>query len=791
VSASVGTASFVSASAESADTLSDRLGALLAGADHDVTATLALADAAALADRRAAEALAAAVRRHDHRDRGERARAQLAVLTAGHAIQESRRSQLDAARRAQRVSGHVVAWRRALASVVSAEQAMAHTEPRLTAAALPSTAADLGTAAQRVHALDDVAHELVSLQRRRDSLESRLGAARAEEVRLTDRVRVRTARVAELTEQERRAREQWAEDTRTAPDVESARGALRHVAELTALCDLVAEDEAEVARLRDGLRVVRDEALAARSRHLDLRERHLDGMAAELAAGLHDGQPCPVCGSEEHPHVAASADPVRREDLAHAERLALAAAATVTETEVALAGVVARASERRSHLGDTDRATLDLRRARAEDDLAHAESAAIALAEDAAALDAMTAALVGERTALQTAEIEAAASSGTVATIAAELERIAQEEQTRRGEHAACPCRADDTSDAAITTDDLAHHDAIGRLIRLALQAHERLAQARAQASSIEQEMLTALRDEGFDTVAAAESARLTADEMAAVEQSLARHDADLASAQAVLADPDVEAALAGAVDDLDALREAESTTRRALLAVTRSQSSAQARLEMLGRLVPTAVEAAQRRDRLAREALRVRDLADTVGGLGPGNARRMRLTAYVLAARLERVVAFANDRLAVLGSGRYLLEHTDEKVGATRSGLGLRVLDQWTGQARDTSSLSGGETFMASLALALGLADAVRAESGGHDLGTLFVDEGFGSLDDESLEEVMAVLDGLQDGGRTVGVVSHVADLRARIPRQLRVRKTPDGSFVSVSPAHPAVAAS
>ena len=134
------------------------------------------------------------------------------------------------------------------------------------------------------------------------------------------------------------------------------------------------------------------------------------------------------------------------------------------------------------------------------------------------------------------------------------------------------------------------------------------------------------------------------------------------------------------------------------------------------------------------------------------------------------------------MGGGRYVLEHTDERAaGGARSGLGLRVLDQWTGRSRETTSLSGGESFMASLALALGLADAVKEEAGGHDLATLFVDEGFGSLDDDSLEEVLTVLDGLREGGRAVGVVSHVADLRARIPHQVVVRKGTDGSTVEV----------
>jgi exonuclease SbcC len=109
-------------------------------------------------------------------------------------------------------------------------------------------------------------------------------------------------------------------------------------------------------------------------------------------------------------------------------------------------------------------------------------------------------------------------------------------------------------------------------------------------------------------------------------------------------------------------------------------------------------------------------------------------------------------------------------------------VLDLWTGQARDTSSLSGGESFMASLALALGLADAVREEAGGFDLQTQFVDEGFGTLDDDSLEQVMAVLDDLREGGRAVGVVSHVAELRTRIPNQVVVSKTERGSSVQVT---------
>jgi exonuclease SbcC len=159
-----------------------------------------------------------------------------------------------------------------------------------------------------------------------------------------------------------------------------------------------------------------------------------------------------------------------------------------------------------------------------------------------------------------------------------------------------------------------------------------------------------------------------------------------------------------------------------------------------------------------------------------------MRLSAYVLATRLDQVVAAANERLGHMRDQRYLLQRTGraDRRGA-QAGLGLEVVDQWTGDVRAPTTLSGGETFVVSLALALGLADVVTHEAGGTEVDTLFVDEGFGTLDDESLEQVMAVLDGLRDGGRCVGVVSHVSDLRSRVPAQVRVDKTSTGSSVTV----------
>ncbi len=130
------------------------------------------------------------------------------------------------------------------------------------------------------------------------------------------------------------------------------------------------------------------------------------------------------------------------------------------------------------------------------------------------------------------------------------------------------------------------------------------------------------------------------------------------------------------------------------------------------------------------------------------------------------------------MSAGRYELRRSDEGDSRRqRAGLTLAVVDRHTGEERSPQSLSGGETFYTSLALALGLADVVKAEAGGVDTETLFIDEGFGSLDAETLDQVLGVIDELRDHGRAIGIVSHVTDLKERIAERLEVRRLPDGS--------------
>jgi exonuclease SbcC len=179
----------------------------------------------------------------------------------------------------------------------------------------------------------------------------------------------------------------------------------------------------------------------------------------------------------------------------------------------------------------------------------------------------------------------------------------------------------------------------------------------------------------------------------------------------------------------------------------------------------------------LRRDAERVRTLAEVCRGTG--NHRRMSLERFVLAAVLEDVAARASLRLAAMTDGRFTLRHSDERTrGGGASGLSILVSDAFTGTERDVATLSGGETFQASLALALGIADAV-AGTGAVPLSALFVDEGFGMLDPDALEQALTELDRLREGGRLVGVISHVAAMRERIPAGLRVERTRGGSRV------------
>ncbi|MBA3782715.1 MAG: SMC family ATPase [Nocardioides sp.] len=289
-----------------------------------------------------------------------------------------------------------------------------------------------------------------------------------------------------------------------------------------------------------------------------------------------------------------------------------------------------------------------------------------------------------------------------------------------------------------------------------------------------------ALAAHGLADPGEARACLLDDEELADLTGHIERHVEALATARGVVGDAESLAAAEQPAPDVDRLAEAwhlaSADAGRAKSRHDRDRRRVE-RLASLGADLATALTGwSPMRDQLEVATT----LSSFVDGKSADNRLQMRLSAYVLSYRLSQVVAAANDRLRRMSDQRYSLEHTGQRgAGETRGGLSLLVRDDWSGDTRDPATLSGGETFVVSLALALGLADVIAHEAGGADLDTLFVDEGFGSLDADTLDDVMDTLDALRDGGRVVGVVSHVAEMRDRIPTQLRVIKARSGSRV------------
>ncbi|MGO4120443.1 AAA family ATPase [Arthrobacter sp. YAF16] len=553
--------------------------------------------------------------------------------------------------------------------------------------------------------------------------------------------------------------------------------------ELVAIVARHASAAENCARITDRHRVARDSHQDRRQRWLDLREERLANAAAELAAQLLPDQPCPVCGSAEHPAPAPAA----------ASALAIAEAEKTAQEDAEAAEAVLSALERELGEAQQDLAVLAAQGGDTEPDVARREAT---LAKELSAEATRAAAELAANRARRSELDEEILAAGQARTAAAS--GIAQTESTIS--EVLGQVEGLETALAGLR----AGHASLGRrlvsvrgttaLLERADAAAGSLEQARARTTDARAQLERALPDAGFESADAARSVLLPAPDAAGLEAAVRAGQDEAARLTELFAGEELalaarELAADGPVDGavLDQLRaECASAERKAREAVLASGLAGKS-VQTLGRISAEYAEhAAAGREPRDRAALWTA-VAEAARGGGDNNYR-MSLNSYVLAARLEQVAAAASERLIGMSDGRYTLQHTDAKAArGQKSGLGLEVVDQWTGQRRDTATLSGGESFMASLALALGLADVVQMESGGVDIETLFVDEGFGSLDEQSLEQVMDALEGLRDGGRVVGLVSHVAEMKQRITTQLQVVKGRNGSTLHISDDTPA----
>ncbi|MFI0349112.1 AAA family ATPase [Actinomadura sp. 9N407] len=524
----------------------------------------------------------------------------------------------------------------------------------------------------------------------------------------------------------------------------------------------------------DAQRQAVDAAQAARDRLQELRQARLEGMAATLAADLRDGEPCRVCGSAEHPEPAAALGLIPgEEDEDRAQSAYEQAQERRDDASKQVESLRAQRDAALESVGETPAADLAAELDGAERALAGAEAAA-------AEAERMEALLHRAERELEQARDQRDEIARTLVTNRARDGELAAQQELMRTE--LDEARGDDPSLEARVERLRAEADALGEAVRTlqdADRAAGELAAARAEARA-------AATNEGFRSPDEVGAAALSDEEQAGLRDQVRRFEDQEAAVKSALKDPELAAAAREPAPDLAtleaAVEAAESAHSEAATAAERARRRCD-RLDVLRGELAGAVHLwrpAAERHRVAER------LAGLASGKSPSNRLGMSLSAYVLAARLEQVVAAANERLGRMSAGRYALLHTVGKSAGDRSrsggGLGLLVVDGWTGVRRDPVTLSGGESFITSLALALGLADVVTAEAGGTEINTLFVDEGFGTLDEETLDEVMDVLDGLRDGGRAVGIVSHVAELRTRVPAQLRITKRRAGSTATVA---------
>lgn len=527
------------------------------------------------------------------------------------------------------------------------------------------------------------------------------------------------------------------------------------VAHAAALGRVPAHEAAAVAALAE---VRRGETeLAA------LRQARIDGIAGELGLALQEGEPCPVCGSPDHPRPARPTDDaVTPEQIDDAERRVGRLREVAQQRADALSAL---RGEIREHVAGAEGLDVDQAReaaeaagaslvesVRAERELATGREQLAALRRRAEALAARVhdlgvsmarleqqAGALDERIAHDTAQVEAA-----------------------RDGHASVAARRA----GLVTTASL-----IDTLVE-AIAAHEVARRAVVEDEATRDADLAAA---GFSGVAEWMAADRPTEWITARTREIADYEKARAQVSASLEGPELaDVQLDALFDDIEQMESLAEATKREMESATKEHGS------LRDQVARTKARVAGIEKALARNAAVIAATADAVrvGQLVSGNGDNqlnLDLVKYVLIRRFTEVLAAANTELARFSGGRYSLEHTDEKKGNAKSGLGVRVHDMHTNQVREVGTLSGGETFYVSLSLALALAEVVRAESGGVDLGTLFVDEGFGTLDPDVLDDVMQTLEGLREGGRTVGIVSHVSELKSRVADRVEVIVKPD----------------
>lgn len=495
------------------------------------------------------------------------------------------------------------------------------------------------------------------------------------------------------------------------------------------------EAERKLARAQDAYRRAQAESDTETARYEAMNRAFLSEQAGVLARTLEEGLPCPVCGSREHPAPARASQTAPSEDELKRQK---------------------QTADRARQAAETASRTAQALRGQAEAILQEQQKRAAELWEELPAGDFCEAA-ERERAALRQHHAE------LVSAVAAE------EEKLRRKAELDADIPKKEAEEKRLQNSLLTSHETLARLEAEIAQADLSLRQA--------DEKLTHSSRREAET-----ACRMMRQAQQKIRESAQKAREDLTSCQTACAGLEgrirqlrEQAAKAEALDKEALLKEREQLT------LDKRQTDERHQTVLLRlNLNRTALRGIREKSGALEEAEKrlawLRALSNTANGAVSGKEKIM-LETYVQMTFFDRILARANTRLMVMTGGQYELRRRPEaENNRAQSGLELNVIDHYNGTERSVKTLSGGESFKASLSLALGLSDEIQSSAGGIRLDTMFVDEGFGSLDEESLAQAIRALSALTESSRLVGIISHVSELKEKIDRQIIVTKQKAG---------------
>ena len=522
-------------------------------------------------------------------------------------------------------------------------------------------------------------------------------------------------------------------------------------------------------------------SITASEEYTRLQKRRLEQVAFTLAEELDEGQPCMVCGSREHPQPAQpsvsgitlveQSEIDAAEERAHREQQKASVAATsVAQTQAVMDQL------KEFHIPDSQEAQRQVTEAQniynqAQEALTHKREAQHQQEKETLELQKILEEQTQARTSLTQLQTQQASEQQTLTKLEKKLCQVA----------------------ATISfADRVRMLESYVEQAQRAVDASRRLDDATISAAESAHRVRQSLERSVFETFEAVQQAVLTEVQQQHLEQAISAYREEHATLQASLDRPAMRTVAtliehgqkAPSQEELTRIRQERDNVEQHYETLMTREGIRTNGIETLEALFQDYQERQGESAHAVEQANLYAGLARIARGDNPDKNHQIDLVSYVLGGEFEQVLQVASEHLQRMSDNRYRLVLSDKREKRARigGGLSISVEDNWNNDQREVSSLSGGESFLASLSLALGLAEVVQARNGGIEIETLFIDEGFGTLDAQTLELVMETLENIRENGRVIGLISHVEDMKERISAQVSIEKRQNGSTLRVN---------